>query len=96
MCWSSAASTATSRAGTAITSVLTTLRVPAGVELWVIPNLNPDGVRCGTRGNAHGVDLNRNFPWHWQHLTGVTTPGPKPLSEPESKIAYRLILRVKP
>jgi protein MpaA len=83
-------------AGTAVTSMLTSLRVPAGVELWVIPYLNPDGAAAGTRGNAHGVDLNRNFPWHWQHLTGVYYSGPKPLSEPESKIAYRLILRLKP
>jgi murein peptide amidase A len=84
------------RAGAAITTVLRTLRVPAGVEMWVVPTLNPDGGDGGTRGNAHGVDLNRNFPWHWQHLTGVYYSGTKPLSEPESKIAYRLILRVKP
>lgn len=28
----------------------------------VVPVLNPDGVLHGTRSNAHGVDLNRNFP----------------------------------
>jgi protein MpaA len=83
-------------AGTAITSVLTSLRVPAGIGLWVIPTLNPDGGAAGTRGNARGVDLNRNFPWHWQHLTGVYYSGTKPLSEPESRIAYRLILRIRP
>ena len=83
-------------AGTAITTALTSLHVPAGIELWVIPTLNPDGGAAGTRGNAHGVDLNRNFPWHWQHLAGVYYSGTKPLSEPESRIAYRLILRIKP
>ncbi len=83
-------------AGTAVTTELRSLRVPAGVELWVIPYLNPDGAAAATRGNAHGVDLNRNFPWHWQHLTGLYYSGPKPLSEPESRIAYHLILRLRP
>jgi protein MpaA len=83
-------------AGTAVTTALASMHVPAGIELWVIPTLNPDGGAAGTRGNAHGVDLNRNFPWHWQHLTGVYYSGTKPLSEPESRIAYRLILRIRP
>ena len=84
------------QAGVAVTSVLRSLGVPAGVELWVIPSLNPDGAVANTRGNAHGVDLNRNFPWHWRRLTGVYYSGPKALSEPESRIAYHLILREKP
>lgn len=40
------------------------------VEIWINPNANPDGtynsgdntVNGATRGNANGVDLNRNFP----------------------------------
>jgi len=70
--------------------------ITQGVQLWAIPFLNPDGAAAGTRGNAHGVDLNRNFPWRWQHLTGLYYSGPEPLSEPESQIAYRLILRLRP
>ncbi|MCK4352608.1 DUF2817 domain-containing protein [candidate division WOR-3 bacterium] len=31
-------------------------------EIWFIPMLNPDGNAYGTRANANGVDLNRNFP----------------------------------
>ena len=69
---------------------------PRGIDLWIIPVLNPDGRAADTRGNAHGVDLNRNFPWRWRPLTGVYESGPKPLSEPEARIAYKLILRLRP
>jgi protein MpaA len=83
-------------AGTAITAALLSRRPPDGVDLWVVPQLNPDGAAARTRGNAHRVDLNRNLPWHWRKLTGVTYSGRAPLSEPESRIAYRLILKLRP
>ena len=69
---------------------------PGEADLWIVPNLNPDGAATGTRGNAHGVDLNRNFPWRWQRLSGLFDSGPHPLSEPESLIAYRLLSRLRP
>lgn len=31
-------------------------------EIWIMPSMNPDGTEAGTRGNANGSDLNRNFP----------------------------------
>jgi protein MpaA len=38
-------------------------RIPADETRWaVVPVLNPDGLLNGTRQNAAGVDLNRNFP----------------------------------
>jgi protein MpaA len=66
------------------------------VDLLVIPTINPDGVAAGTRGNAHGVDLNRNYPYNWRPLTGGEYSGPHALSEPESQAAHHLILREKP
>ena len=69
------------------------------VRLWVLPDLNPDGVHARTRGNAHGVDLNRNFAWRWRPRTAPATTfyaGPAPLSEPESRFARLLIRRLRP
>ena len=69
---------------------------PSGIRLLIVPVLNPDGVASGQRGNAHGVDLNRNFPYRWRPLNGVFESGPRPLSEVEARIAYRLIRREHP
>jgi len=30
--------------------------------IWIVPLMNPDGLALGTRKNANGIDLNRNFP----------------------------------
>lgn len=35
---------------------------PKTLACPVILGANPDGLQRGTRGNANGVDLNRNFP----------------------------------
>jgi murein peptide amidase A len=86
-------------AGRRIARDLASGRAPREALVWAVPVLNPDGVAAGTRQNALGVDLNRNFPWRWRPL-GVRGDqqysGPRPLSEPESRIARSLILRVRP
>ena len=81
--------------GISIARALERLR-PRDLDLWIVPELNPDGVALDTRKNAHGVDLNRNFPVRWRRMGGVYESGPRPLSERESRIARALIVRLHP
>jgi len=83
-------------AGLAIARQLTRTPPPTETDLWVVADLNPDGAANRTRGNAQGVDLNRNFPWRWTRLTGTYDSGPRPLSEPETRAAVRLLVRIRP
>jgi murein peptide amidase A len=70
---------------------------------------NPDGLLRGTRGNAWGVDLNRNFPTsNWQPdpvfyksrandaRDIALSPGSAPASEPETRALIALIDRLQP
>jgi protein MpaA len=59
-----------------------------------MPVANPDGRALRTRGNAAGIDLNRNFPAENRINNAVN--GFAGLTEPESSILYDLILARRP
>jgi protein MpaA len=68
-------------------------------DVFLVPNLNPDGAAAGTRLNDHGVDLNRNFNAGWRPAGRPGDPefsGPRPFSEPETRLAARIIHALEP
>jgi protein MpaA len=72
---------------------------PRAAKLVLVHQLNPDGYRLGVRQNGRGVDLNRNFASEWIPIGqrwDLQYSGPRPWSEPETRLARRLILRIRP
>jgi protein MpaA len=69
------------------------------MPIVVIPILNVDGYRMSTRGNAHAVDLNRNYPttdWSADYKKEKYYPGTHPLSEPENVFLNKLFEKYHP
>ena len=83
-------------AGEAIIARLRSVKL-AGVAFHLVRTANPDGRRRGIRQNAHGVDLNRNFPHRWaRSARGTYYSGAKAGSEPETQAIMHLVRRVRP
>ncbi|BAY38749.1 zinc carboxypeptidase [Nostoc sp. NIES-2111] len=93
---------------TVLSTVLRTV-APEHLNCAVVLAANPDGLSRGTRANARGVDLNRNFPttdWSphpilhsWlskEPKTVELSPGVKPASEPETQALINLVSTLSP
>ena len=83
-------------------------------EIWVLPNVNPDGGEFDltddnyqfwrknmrpNAGNSVGVDLNRNYDYHWGCCGGSSGwgysdlfRGPAAFSEPETQVVRDFVL----
>lgn len=73
---------------------LTTAGYANGITLSAIATMNPDGYHQQRRGNARGVDLNRN--WPAANFRPSRAHGPEPLSEPEAAAVHRHIAAFDP
>ena len=86
-------------AGTAVIEDLAANGSPAGVELWLVESMNPDGQAAQIRHNANAVDLNRNFPHNWGPIAEPGDwqyAGTGPASEPETQSIVAFIDALRP
>jgi hypothetical protein len=85
--------------GRDVVAAVRRLAPPSQVQVWTIVSMNPDGAARGSRANARGVDLNRNFPFLWSpRFTNRTYfwPGLAPGSEPEVRAMMPFLDRLRP
>jgi protein MpaA len=86
------------RAGLRVIKDLLDRKLQHNVDLYLMRTANPDGVHADRRTNAHHVDLNRNFGYHWAPSAkgSSTYGGPTKFSEPESKAVKKFVKQLHP
>lgn len=78
-------------------------KIPAGRQVVVVPDTNPDGLAVGSRDNARGVNIDRNFPTtNWKtdiNSANGFRPGGGGVSagsEPETQALMNLTSQLRP
>lgn len=78
-------------------------KIPAGRQVVIVPNTNPDGIAAGSRYNSRGVNIDRNFATSdWKSDIDTTSGtlagggGSSPMSEPETQALGALTLQLAP
>ena len=84
--------------GRAVVAAVNGMAPPAQVQVWTISTMNPDGSAVGRRTNAHGVDLNRNWPYRWSpaYATRDFYPGKRAMTEPETRAMLTFLNHLDP
>ena len=65
-----------------------------GLKVIIVPAANPDGLAGASRGNARGVDINRNFATSNYRSSAIN--GGQAMSQPEAQYLRELIDRYHP
>ncbi len=74
--------------------LITHLHITRSATVRLIEDMNPDGTATRQRGNARGVDLNRNWPAH--NFRAGSARGTRPLSEPETRAVHADLMSFAP
>ncbi len=86
--------------GYGVTQLIRTMPTPAGIDLWIIDSINPDGQAANTRHNANGVDLNRNVSYNWNYIPlsedNGQYSGEAPADQPETQALESFVDEIQP
>ncbi|HUT33709.1 MAG TPA: M14 family zinc carboxypeptidase [Planctomycetota bacterium] len=65
------------------------------VRVKLLPLLNPHGYRANAAPNENGVELDRNFAYHWDEFADAKARGKQPFSEAGSSVVQRCVEKEK-